>query len=66
MPYLNSNNEADNLNALFDVSVGADYFFTKNIGAFVNIYNLANNRRQRWQRYPTFGLNALFGITARF
>lgn len=66
VPYLNSNNEADNLNALFDVSVGADYFFTKNIGAFINIYNLANNRRQRWQRYPTFGLNALFGITARF
>jgi len=66
VPFLNSNGEAENLNALFDVSVGADYFFTKNIGAFVNIYNLADNRRQRWQHYPTFGLNALFGITARF
>ncbi len=66
LPFRDSNNEVGNLNGLFDVSVGADYFFSKNIGAFINIYNLANNRRQRWQRYPTFGLNALFGITARF
>lgn len=65
VPYLDKG-EAKNLNALFDISVGADYLFTNNIGAFVQINNLANNRRQRWQYYPTFGLNALIGITARF
>ncbi len=66
VPYLNREGKAANLNALFDVSVGADYLFTENIGAFVQINNLANNRRQRWQYYPIFGLNAMAGITARF
>lgn len=66
VPFLNQNGEAENLNALFDVSLGADYLFTENIGAFVQVNNLANNRRQRWQYYPTFGLNALIGVTARF
>ena len=66
VPYLDENNEAQNLNALFDVSVGADYFFTKNIGGFIQINNLANNQRQRWFRYPTFGINAMVGLVARF
>lgn len=66
VPFLNQNDEAENLNALFDVSLGADYLFTENIGAFVQVNNLANNRRQRWQYYPTFGINALIGVTARF
>jgi len=46
--------------------LGAEYFFSKNIGAFLQVNNLANNRRQRWQNYPTLGLNALVGVTARF
>lgn len=66
VPFLNKDGEADNLNALFDVSVGAEYFVTDKIGIFGQINNLANNRRQRWQYYPVFGLNALFGVTARF
>ncbi|NRB49321.1 MAG: hypothetical protein HRU41_16710 [Saprospiraceae bacterium] len=66
VPFRDSNGEAQNLNALFDVSVGAELFFTDNIGGFVKINNLANNTRQRFQRYPVMGLNALFGISARF
>ncbi len=66
VPYLDRNNEAQNLNTLFDISLGADYLFTENIGAFVQVNNLANNRRQRWNYYPTLGLNALIGVTARF
>ncbi len=66
VPFQTRDGMADNLNALFDVSVGAEYFFTENIGGFVQINNLANNRRQRWQNYPTFGLNALVGVSARF
>lgn len=66
VPYRNDQGDAESLNALFDVSLGADYLFTSNIGAFVQINNLANNRRQRWQHYPMFGLNALIGISARF
>jgi hypothetical protein len=66
VPFRNENGEAENLNALFDISLGADYLFTDRIGAFVQINNLANNRRQRWQYYPMFGLNAMAGISARF
>lgn len=66
VPYRDKGGEAKNLNALFDISLGADYFFTENIGGFIQVNNLANNRRQRWQYYPMFGLNALIGLTARF
>jgi len=66
VPYRDKGGEVENLNALFDISLGADYFFTDNIGGFMQVNNLANNRRQRWQYYPMFGLNAMVGITARF
>ncbi len=66
LPFTGSTAEPINLNALFDISVGAEYFFTENIGAFIDVNNLANNKRQRWYRYPTFGLNALVGVMARF
>jgi len=66
VPFINNEGETDNLNGLFDVSLGAEYMFTEQFGGFLNIYNLANNKRQRWYRYPTLGLNALVGLTAKF
>lgn len=66
VPYIGSDGLAANLNGLFDLSVSGEYFFSKNFGAFMSINNLANNRRQRWYRYPTFGLNVLAGVSARF
>ena len=66
VPYINDEGKADNLNGLFDVSVGAEYFFSKNFGGFLQIYNLADNKRQRWDDYPTFGINFLVGASARF
>ena len=66
VPYQATDGTAQNLNALFDISLSAEYFFSDNIGGFVTLNNLANNRRQRYFRYPTLGLNALFGLTARF
>jgi len=66
VPYLDENGVAENLNGLFDLSVGADYQFSKNFGLFLNVNNLANNKRQRWANYPTYGINFLGGLTARF
>ncbi len=66
VPYKNLQGEIANLNGLFDLNLGADYALSKNIGAFIQINNIANNRRQRWYLYPTIGLNAIAGITARF
>jgi hypothetical protein len=66
IPFINDAGEADNLNDLFDLSIGADYQIAKNFGIFFQINNLANNKRQRWENYPTYGINVLGGITARF
>jgi hypothetical protein len=54
------------LNALYDVSLGAEYWFVKKFGAFLEVNNLLNNKRQRWIYYPTYGINVLGGVTARF
>lgn len=66
VPVPNATEGNKNLNALLDISAGAEYAFTNQIGAFVQVNNIANNRRQRWRYYPTFGLNAVAGVTARF
>ncbi|MCC6723303.1 MAG: hypothetical protein IT258_02245 [Saprospiraceae bacterium] len=54
------------LNNLFDVSVGGEYWILKKFGAFLEVNNLFNNKRQRWVYYPTYGVNVLAGINARF
>ncbi len=53
-------------NLLLDVSLGADFFFTQHIGAFLHLNNLAANKYRRWYGYPNYGLNVLGGVTARF
>jgi hypothetical protein len=32
----------------------------------LDVNNLLNQKRQRWENYPTFGMNILGGISARF
>ena len=43
-----------------------DYRFTDHISVWMQLNNLLNNKRQRWQYYPTYGLNFLLGASARF
>ena len=57
---------AQRLDGLFDINIGGEYWFLKNIGAFLDINNLLNIKRERWQFYPNYGMNILGGITARF
>jgi hypothetical protein len=64
--YQKTKNVADRLNPLLDVSVGAEYQVVKNVGIFLDVNNLLNNKRQRWNGYSTYGLNILGGVTARF
>jgi hypothetical protein len=64
--FLDSEGTARRGDVLLDLNVGGAYYFSKNIGAFLDINNLLNNRRERWRDYPTVGLNFLAGITARF
>jgi hypothetical protein len=67
VPYKAKNTDGySRLDPLFDVSLGGEYWFAKNIGVFLDVNNLLNLKRQRWQNYPNFGLNVLGGVTARF
>lgn len=66
VPFLNEELESERLNALFDVSLGAEYLFNDRIGAWLQLNNLADNKRERWQNYPIFGFNVMAGAVARF
>jgi hypothetical protein len=56
----------DKLDRLYDLSIGAEYWISQHFGAFLDINNMLNNKRQRWVNYPIYGINVLGGITARF
>ena len=66
VPFLNSEGMAQNLNALYDLSAGAEYLFTKQIGFFVQVNNILDNKRERWHHYPVYGINGFAGVSARF
>ena len=56
----------ETLNSLFDLSLAGEYWFAEKVGAFLELNNLLDNKRQRWRYYPTYGINFLGGITMRF
>jgi hypothetical protein len=64
--YRAKGNTIESTGLLMDISFGAEYTFHKNFGAFIDINNLANNKRERWALYNQVGLNFIAGITARF
>ena len=64
--YVDLQGNQDKLNALFDISLGAEYTIKKDIGVFIELNNLVSNKRQRWFRYPTYGANFLAGVVAKF
>ena len=66
VPYLKSTGVAANLGTLVDVNLGAEYNINSNFGLFLNLNNLLNQKRERWYNHPSYGLNVLGGIVARF
>ena len=66
VPYKRPDGTPNNLNTLLDLSLGATYYLTDNFGLWAEVNNLFDNERQRWELYPTYGLNLLFGLSARF
>ena len=59
-------NEASKNNALFDISFEASYRFSERFGFFFQLNNLPNNKYKLYYNTPTYGLNILGGLTARF
>ena len=66
IPYTDDLGNTGKSNLLLDISLGANYAITKNVGIFTQANNLANSVWRRWYQYPTYGLNAVGGITVKF
>ena len=64
--YIDSENEVQSLDNLFDLSLGADYFIGENWGVFLNANNIFDNTRERWVQYPVIGRNFSGGVLFRF
>jgi hypothetical protein len=58
--------ESTRLKPLFDLNLGGEVWFSKNIGVFLDLNNILDLKRERWQYHPNLGLNLLGGVTARF
>jgi len=54
------------LPAIFDVSLGAEYFITEHIGAYTHLNNILNQKNARWQYYDQIGFNVHGGVLVRF
>lgn len=52
--------------AFFDLSAGAEYKATKELGIFVKVNNIFNNEYQRYLHYPRLGFNVIGGVNFSF
>ena len=64
--YIKDDKSTGTLKGIYDVNLGADWFFSEKFGLFVNLNNIASVKGLRWHRYPTFGFNAVGGVMVRF
>lgn len=54
------------LDPIFDFNLGLEYRYTKNLGAFLNINNIASTRNFQYYRYPSQRFNFMLGISYSF
>jgi hypothetical protein len=54
------------LDPLVDVNLGAEYKYSKMLGAFLKLNNIGNFRYQRWERYPTQRFWLMAGVNFSF
>ncbi len=66
-PYYNATTKkADNLGTLIDLSLGTEYNINDMFSLWLDVNNVLNNKRERWVRYPSFGINVLGGLKVKF
>jgi hypothetical protein len=49
-----------------DLSAGAEFKINKKFSAWLDLNNILNNKYQRWNNYPVYGLNVIGGIIVHF
>jgi hypothetical protein len=54
------------LGLIADFNLGAEYFYSKNLTAFLQFNNFAAQRYNRWYNYPVMGFQVLGGISFKF
>ena len=64
-PALSKNNTEIKLNGT-DLSAGGEFKINKKFSAWLDFNNLLNNKYQRFNNYPVYGLNIIGGIIAHF
>lgn len=56
-------NKTKELKGTLDANVGASYKYNKHFSFFLNLNNLASVNYEMYYRYPSYGFNALAGVT---
>ena len=51
---------------ILNFGVGFEYFFSKQFSAFARINNIACQYYSKYYDFPSFGINALVGVTYSF
>ncbi len=59
-------NTVANVDAIFDVNLGANYNITKNWNAFLNGKNITNQNYERWLNFPVQSAQGLVGVRYLF
>jgi len=60
------NNQAVDVDSIFDVNIGANYSITENWKAFLKGKNITNQSYERWLDYPVQSAQALVGVRYLF
>ena len=62
----NNQMEAVKNKGFVDANIGVEYRYRKRLGIFLNINNIAASQYQRYYNYPSFGFNAILGLSYIF
>jgi hypothetical protein len=66
VPVRLSNEVEKKLSPGTDLSAGAEFKITRQFSAWLDLDNIFNNKYQRWNYYPVYGLNVIGGLVYHF
>ncbi|MEP6615887.1 MAG: hypothetical protein ABJA57_04880 [Ginsengibacter sp.] len=66
VPVLLSNGDEKKLPAGTDLSAGVEFKVTPKFSAWLDLNNIFNDKYQRWNSYPVYGLNVIGGLAFHF
>lgn len=64
--YLDKNEVSHTFLPGSDLSAGAEFKFTKQLSAWLDVNNIFNNKYERWHNYQVYGLNLIGGVRFDF